>query len=60
MTSDDFWHFLTPPPPLIRCFISDPLLIKSDLAEPTLRPYHLASYMHGPLPMLVSYVVTLI
>ena len=40
MTSDDFCHFLTPPPPLIRCFISTALLIKSDLTEP---PYPLPS-----------------
>ena len=31
-----FAPFLTPLPPLYRCFISDPLLIKSDLAEPPL------------------------
>ena len=31
MTSDNFCYFLTP---LIRCFISAPLLMKSDLAEP--------------------------
>ena len=34
MTSDDFCPFLTPPPPLIRCFVSEPYFIKSDLAEP--------------------------
>ena len=34
MTSDDFCRVLTPPPPLIRCFISTALLIKLDLAEP--------------------------
>ena len=33
MTSDDFQPFLTPPPPVIRFFVSDPLDIKSDLAE---------------------------
>ena len=49
MTSDDFCPFLTPPPPLIRCFISAPLLIKSDLAEPPSPTYHLTSYMDGPL-----------
>ena len=48
MTSDDFCPFSTPPPHLIRCFISAPLLIKSDLAEPPLPPYHLTSYMDGP------------
>ena len=49
MTSDDFAIFW-PPSPLIRCFISDPLVIKSDLAEPLLPPYHLTSYMDEPLP----------
>ena len=49
MISDDFQSFLTPPPPLIRCFISDPLDIKSDLAEPPLPPCHLISYMDDPL-----------
>ena len=34
MTFAIFW----PPSPLIRCFISDLLLIKSDLAEPPLPP----------------------
>ena len=34
MTSDDFCPFLTPPPHLIRCFVSEPYFIKSDLAEP--------------------------
>ena len=48
MTSDDFCHFWTPPP-LIRCFTSDPLLVKSDLAEPPLPPYNLTSYMDDPL-----------
>ena len=38
MTSDDFGTFLTPPPPLIRCFVSEPYFIKSDLAEPPLPP----------------------
>ena len=37
MTSDDFCPFLTPLP-LIRCFISVPLLIKSDLAEYSFPP----------------------
>ena len=35
MTADDFCPFLTP---LIRCFISAPLLIRSDLPEPPLPP----------------------
>ena len=42
--------FFWTPPPLIRCFISNPLLMKSDLAEPLLPPYHLTSYMDEPLP----------
>ena len=34
MTSDDFQPFLTPPPPPgIRCFVSAPLNMKSNLAE---------------------------
>ena len=38
MISDDFSPFFDPPSPLIRYFISDPLLMKSDLAEPSLSP----------------------
>ena len=47
MTSEDFCHFLTPFP-LIRGFFSASLLIKSDLAESPLLPYHLISYMDSP------------
>ena len=50
-----FAVFWPPPSPLIRCFISTALLIKSDLAEPPLPPNHLTSYMDGPQPRIMIY-----
>ena len=55
MTSDDFCNFLTPHSPLISCFISTALLIKSDLVEPPLPPYHLTSYMNGPISLILFF-----
>ena len=47
--SDGFWPFFDLTPPLIRCFISASLLMKSDLAGPP-SLHHLTLYMDGPLP----------
>ena len=41
-----FFDPLAPPPPLIKCFVSTPLLMKSDLVEP-------------PPPFLPSVVIAL-